>query len=324
MSSVGDWDIPPALQPKAEDYGFDLNAALASVVGIRTHAHPDAFTADTLGDERHGNGVLIPGGLVLTVGYLIVEAETIWLSFSDGSSVQGHTLGYDQQTGFAIVQPLARIDLRTLEIGNSDDARVEDRIILGAPGGQAHSISGHIMARQEFAGYWEYVLDDAIFTAPSHPHWGGAPLIDAKGKLIGLGSLQLQSTSQEGEELPINMSIPINLLTPILDDLKKLGRANRPVRPWLGLYSADIDGEVVVLGLAKDGPAEQAGVDAGDLIVSVAGAEILDLADFYRKVWELGEAGVDVPIAVARAGGISNLNIKSGDRNALLKKPLFH
>lgn len=324
MSSVGDWDVPPALQPRAEDYGYDLDAALASVVGIRTHAHADAFTADTLGDERHGNGVLIPGGLVLTVGYLIVEAETIWLSFSDGSSAQGHTLGYDQQTGFALVQPLARIDLPSLELGDSDTAKVDDRIVLGAPGGHEHSIAGNIVARQEFAGYWEYVLEDAIFSAPAHPHWGGAPLIDSSGKLIGVGSLQLQSTSQEGDDLPINMSIPINLLKPVADDLKKLGRANRPVRPWLGLYSADIDGEVVVLGLANDGPAEQAGVDAGDLVVSVAGQEILDLADFYRKVWQLGDAGVDVPIAVARANGISNLVIKSGDRNTLLKKPLFH
>lgn len=324
MSSVSDWAVPPALQPRAEDYAFDLDEVLASVVGIRTHAHPDAFTADTLGDERHGNGVLIPGGLVLTVGYLVVEAETIWLSFSDGSSAQGHTLGYDQQTGFAIVQPLARIDLPAIEFGDSDTAKVEDRIVLAAPGGHEHSIAGNIVARQEFAGYWEYVLEDAIFTAPAHPHWGGAPLIDTGGKLIGLGSLQLQSTSQDGDEVPINMSIPINPLAPILEDLKKLGRANRPVRPWLGLYSADIEGEVVVLGLARGGPAEQAGVDAGDLIVSVAGEEILDLADFYRKVWRLGDAGVDVPIAVARAEGISNLTIRSGDRNTLLKKPLFH
>jgi len=324
MSSVGDWNVPSSLQPRAEDYTFDLEDALSSVVGIRTHTHADAFTADTLGDERHGSGVLIPGGLVLTVGYLVVEAEAIWLTFSDGSSAQGHTLGYDQQTGFAIVQPLARIELPAFEFGTSSGAAVEDRIVLGAPGGLEHSIAGHIVARQEFAGYWEYVLDDAIFTAPAHPHWGGAPLIDMNGKLIGIGSLQLQSTSGQGEELPINMSIPIDLLHPIIEDLKKMGRANRPVRPWLGLYSADIDGEVVVLGLARNGPAEQANMDAGDIIVSVAGEEILDLADFYRKVWQLGEAGVDVPIAVARADGIANITIKSGDRSALLKKPLFH
>lgn len=324
MSSVADWDIPLAVQPRDEDYGFDLETALASAVGIRTMTAPDAFTAETLGDERLGNGVLIPGGLVLTIGYLVVEAETIWLTFSDGSSAQGHTLGYDQQTGFALVQPLARADLPTLKFGDSNKVRVDDRVIIGAPGGRQHSIAGNVVARQEFAGYWEYVVDDAIFTAPAHPHWGGAPIIDEEGTLVGVGSLQLQAADREGEDLPINMSVPINILKPIFDDLKTLGRAKRPVRPWLGVYSADIEGEVVILGLARGGPAEQAGIDAGDIVVSVAGEEVLDLADFYRKVWNLGNSGVDVPLTVARAEGTRNLVIHSGDRNTLLKKPLIH
>jgi len=148
MSSLGDWAVPPAVQPHAEDYDFDLEAALSSVVGIRTLIPSDAFTAETLGDERHGNGVLLAGGLVLTIGYLIVEAETIWLNFSDGSAVQGHTLGYDQQTGFALVQPLARMNLPHLEIGSSSDAKVDDRVVIGSPGGAERSVAGHIVARQ--------------------------------------------------------------------------------------------------------------------------------------------------------------------------------
>ena len=324
MSSLGDWVVPPAVQPHAEDYDFDLEAALSSVVGIRTMIPSDAFTAETLGDERHGNGVILAGGLVLTIGYLIVEAETIWLNFSDGSAVQGHTLGYDQQTGFALVQPLARMTLPHLEIGSSGDAKVDDRVVIGSPGGAERSVAGHIVARQEFAGYWEYVLEEALFTAPAHPHWGGAPIIDTSGKLIGIGSLQLQATSEAGDDLPLNMGVPIDLLVPILDDMKKLGRADRPVRPWLGVYSADIEGEVVVLGLARSGPAERAGMDAGDIIVSVAGRDILDLADFYRKVWQLGDAGVEVPVTVAREQGPVNLVIKSSDRNTLLKGPSLH
>ncbi len=324
MSSLGDWDVPPSIQPQAEDYAFDLDAALASVVSVRALTPSDAFTADTLGDDRLGNGVLIPGGLVLTIGYLIIEAQTIWLSFSDGSAVQGHTLGYDQQTGFALLQPLARIKLPELQLGNSTKADVDDRVVIGSPGGRERSIAAHIVARQEFAGYWEYVLDNAIFTAPAHPHWGGAPLINAQGKLIGIGSLQLQAADNEGGDLPLNMSVPVDLLKPILDDLKKLGRADRPVRPWLGLYSADIDGEVVVLGLARGGPAEIAGVDPGDIIVSVAGVEVLNLSDFYRKVWQQGNSGVEVPLTVAREQGPVNLVIKSGDRNALLKRPSLH
>ncbi len=324
MSSLGDWDVPPSIQPQAEDYAFDLDAALASVVSVRALTPSDAFTAETLGDNRLGNGVLIPGGLVLTIGYLIVEAQTIWLGFSDGSAVQGHTLGYDQQTGFALLQPLARVKLPELQLGDSTKADIDDRVVIGSPGGRERSIAAHVIARQEFAGYWEYVLEDAIFTAPAHPHWGGAPLINAQGKLIGIGSLQLQAADNEGGDQPLNMSVPVDLLKPILDDLKKLGRADRPVRPWLGLYSADIEGEVVVLGLAPGGPAELAGVDPGDIIVSVAGVEVLNLSDFYRKVWQQGNSGVEVPLTVAREQGPVNLVIKSGDRNALLKSPSLH
>lgn len=324
MSSLGDWEVPAAVQPQPEDYAFDLDEALASVVSVRALTPSDAFTAETLGDERLGNGVLIPGGLVLTIGYLIVEAQTIWLTFSDGSAVQGHVLGYDQQTGFALLQPLARVDLPALKLGDASKAEVDDRVVIGAPGGRERSIAAHIVARQEFAGYWEYVLDNAIFTAPAHPHWGGAPLINSRGELIGIGSLQLQAAGDDGGDLPLNMSVPINLLVPILDDLKKLGRADRPVRPWLGLYSADIEGEVVILGLARGGPAEIAGVDPGDIVVSVAGEDVLDLADFYRKVWKLGDSGVEVPLTVAREQGPVNLIIKSGDRNTLLKSPSLH
>jgi S1-C subfamily serine protease len=324
MSSLGDWDVPPSIQPQAEDYAFDLDAALASVVSVRALTPSDAFTAETLGDNRLGNGVLIPGGLVLTIGYLIVEAQTIWLGFSDGSAVQGHTLGYDQQTGFALLQPLARVKLPELQLGDSTKAGVEERVVIGSPGGRKRSIAAHVVARQEFSGYWEYVLDNAIFTAPAHPHWGGAPLINAQGKLIGIGSLQLQAADNEGGDMPLNMSVPVEILKPILDDLKKLGRADRPVRPWLGLYSADIEGEVVVLGLAPGGPAELAGVDPGDIIVSVAGVEVLNLSDFYRKVWQQGDSGVEVPLTVAREQGPVNLVIKSGDRNALLKSPSLH
>lgn len=324
MSSLGDWDVPLSIQPQQDDYAFDLDVALASVVSVRALTPSDAFTAETLGDDRLGNGVLIPGGLVLTIGYLIVEAQTIWLSFSDGSAVQGHTLGYDQQTGFALVQPLARVKLPELQLGKSTKADIDDRVVIGSPGGRERSIAAHIVARQEFAGYWEYVLEDAIFTAPAHPHWGGAPLINTQGKLIGIGSLQLQAADNEGGDLPLNMSVPVDLLKPILDDLKKLGRADRPVRPWLGLYSADIEGEVVVLGLARGGPAELAGVDPGDIIVSVAGVEVLNLSDFYRKVWQQGNSGVEVPLTVAREQGPVNLVIKSGDRNALLKSPSLH
>ncbi|MFZ0776980.1 MAG: S1C family serine protease, partial [Xanthobacteraceae bacterium] len=187
MPSVSDWKVPSSAQPKADDYSYDLEQALSCVVGLRTIVPPDAFTADTLGTERAGNGVFIRGnGLVLTVGYLITEAETLWITLNDGRSVPGHVLGYDQETGFGLVQALAKLDVPALEIGDSTAASMGERIVVGGFGGRHRSVAARIVAKQEFAGYWEYVLDEAIFTAPAHPNWGGTALIGPAGELLGI------------------------------------------------------------------------------------------------------------------------------------------
>src|SRR5215510_9976432 len=177
MSSIGHWSLPPSLQPKPEDYDYDLEQALNSVVAIRSTIPADAFTAETLGTERAGNGVLIRDGIVLTIGYLITEADAIWLHLSDGRTVPAHALGYDQETGFGLVQALARVDLPLLPIGESGAAQIGDRGVVGGAGGPQRSVAARVADRHEFAGYWEYVLDEAIFTAPSHPNWGGTALI---------------------------------------------------------------------------------------------------------------------------------------------------
>ena len=192
MASLTEWKVPPAIQPRAEDYGFDLERALSAVVGLHSIIPPDAFTADTLGTERAGNGVLIGDGLVLTIGYLITEAETVWLHLGDGRVVEGHALGFDSESGFGLVQALGRLDLEPLPIGSSAAAEPGDRIVLGGVGGRTRSLAGRIAARQEFAGYWEYLLDAALFTYPAHPNWGGTGLISTGGDLIGIGSLQLE------------------------------------------------------------------------------------------------------------------------------------
>src|SRR6185437_15967867 len=200
MPSVSDWKIPASAQPKPEDYGYDLDQALASMVGLRTIVPADAFTAETLGTERAGHGVFIrDNGLVLTIGYLITEAETIWITLSDGRSVPGHVLGYDQETGFGLVQALAKLDVPALEIGQSSETSVGERVVVGGAGGRSRSVAARIVAKQEFAGYWEYVLDEAIFTAPSHPNWGGTALIGPTGDLLGIGSLQLQHVVDKGQ-----------------------------------------------------------------------------------------------------------------------------
>jgi S1-C subfamily serine protease len=254
MASLEDWKLPAALQPKPDDYTYDLDRALSSVVGLSSQVPADAFTAEILGTERAGNGVLIrDDGLVLTIGYLITEAEEVWLTTNTGRVVPGHVLAYDQVTGFGLVQALARLDIPVLPIGDSSRAPVGEHVVVAGAGGRARSIAARIVARQEFAGYWEYLLDEAIFTAPGHPHWGGTALIGSGGELLGIGSLQLQHATPRGGTLPLNMIVPIDLLTPILDDMTRLGRPNRPARPWLGLYASETENKVVVIGLATQG-----------------------------------------------------------------------
>src|SRR5579862_6025628 len=283
MPSVSNWKVPSAVQPKPEDYGYDLDGALSCVVGLHATVPSDAFTADTLGTERAGNGVFIrDNGLVLTIGYLITEAETVWLNLNDGRAVPGHVLGYDQETGFGLVQALAKLDMPALEIGKSAAAAIGERVVVAGAGGRQRSVAARIVAKQEFAGYWEYVLDEAIFTAPAHPNWGGTALIGPAGDLLGIGSLQLQHAVEKGQAQNINMMVPIDLLKPIVDDLMKLGRRNAPPRPWLGLYATEVENRLVIVGLADKGPAKKADLRAGDIVLSVAGKEVRDLASFFR------------------------------------------
>jgi S1-C subfamily serine protease len=325
MPSVSDWKIPSSAQPKAADYGYDLEQALAAMVGLRTIIPADAFTAETLGTERAGHGVFIRrSGLVLTIGYLITEADTIWLNLSDGRSVQAHVLGYDQETGFGLVQALAKLDMPALEIGQSSAASVGERVVVAGAGGRQRSVGARIVAKQEFAGYWEYVLDEAIFTAPAHPNWGGTALIGPAGDLIGVGSLQLQHVVDKGQPQNINMIVPIDLLKPILDDLLKFGRRTGPARPWLGLYATEVENRLVVVGLADRGPAKKADLRTGDIVISVAGTEVRDLAGFFRRIWAQGEAGVEVPITIYRDGETMDVRVKSSARDRFLKGPSLH
>jgi len=325
MPSVSEWKVPAALQPKAGDYGYDLDQVLTSIVGLRSIIPGDAYSAQTLGTERMGNGVLIrDSGLVLTIGYLITEAETIWLHLIDGRTVPGHALAYDQATGFGLVQALARIDLPALPIGQSSAAQVGERVVVGGIGGRQRSVAARIVAKQEFAGYWEYLLDEAIFVAPAHPNWGGTGVINSNGELIGIGSLQLEQSRDGGKNEHLNMIVPIDLLKPILDDMLTIGRPNRPPRPWLGLYATEVEDKVVIVGLADNGPAQKSKLKTGDLVISVGGTEVSNLAGLFRRIWAQGEAGVEVPLLIYRDGKTFEVRIPSSDRTRFLKRPSMH
>jgi S1-C subfamily serine protease len=320
MAEEIDWEIPEPAQPKPEEFAFDLDEALLSVVGVQAAIPEDAFTAQTLGTMRGGSGIVIrESGLVVTIGYLITEAETIWLTTSDGRAIGGHVAAYDQETGFGLIQALGRLGVPALPMGHSAGLEIGAPVVLAA-GGRRQSVSARLIARQEFAGTWEYLLDEALFTAPAHPFWGGAALLGEDGRLVGIGSLHVQQSMPMNAPRDINMVVPIDLLTPILDELLAYGRPHHPPRPWLGLYTAETEGRVAIAGVLPKGPAAAAGIRVGDIIWAVRDEAVNNLADFYRKLWATGSAGVEIPIELVRDGRTVWVRVKSRDRASMLKK----
>lgn len=320
--------IDPALQPIAEDLDYDLKAALRAVYLLRTRAPKDGFTVQSLGEERTGHAVLIDErGLLLTIGYLVVEAESVWLVDADGAAVEGHVLGADNVTGLGLVQMLGRPSVAPLQIGTAEDLEVGDFGVVAGYGGCDQAISIEVVGRREFAGYWEYLIDKAIFTSPPHPFWGGAALIGDDGTLKGIGSLFVQESEPgDGSEPPRegNMIVPIDLLHDIKDDLLNNGQRMTPPRPWLGMFSAEAAGKVVVAGLWNGGPAERAGLEAGDLVLEVAGRPVTGMASMYKLIWAQGPAGATVPLTLFRDRRIIEVEIESANRADFYKKPGMH
>ncbi|MCS6878810.1 MAG: S1C family serine protease [Geminicoccaceae bacterium] len=324
MSDESDWSIPPVLRPRPELCDFDLERALEAVVSLRAQVPEDAFTAPILGTEREGSAVLLEGGrLAVTIGYLVAEAERVWLG-SERGAVEAHLLGYDFVTGFGVLLLLGRLPVAGLALGSGAALRLGDPVILAASGGPSAAVQARLLARHEFAGYWEYLLEEAYFTAPAHPHWGGAGLIGPDGKLVGVGSLLIEAEAGPGRPAAANMVVPTDILVPILDQLVRKGRVDRPPRPWLGLYVVEAGDRLVVSGVAPGGPAHKAGVERGDLVVAVAGRAVVDLADLWRKVWALGEAGIEVPLMLVRNGRRIDRVLRSIDREQMLRRPRLH
>ncbi len=324
MPEGKEWAIPAAARPEPTQLTFDLDRALASIVAVRAEIPGDAFTAGILGTERAGSGVLIgKDGLILTIGYLITEAETIWLTASTGEAVPGHVVGYDQATGFGLIQALGRVRVPVIELGSAAPIRVSEPVIVAGHGGRESALQAEVVGKREFAGYWEYLLDEALFTSPAHPNWGGAACLRMDGRLCGIGSLMIQH-DQDDQGANGNMIVPIDLLEPALDDLLRFGRVNRPARPWLGMYAADTQKHPVVVGLASGGPADDAGVHVGDIVVEVGGHPVRELATMLRRVWAIGPAGAEIPLVVIRDGKPTAVRIRSADRNDFLKQPRLH
>ena len=313
------------------DHIPNFDRLLASVVALRAQVPKEALSASRLGTDRSGSAVAIlapetPPGLFLTVGYLVTDAEAIWLTDHRGRTGPAFALAQDQDTGFALVRAVSASDFDAppLPLGDSDAISVGDVAVVAGAGGRPGAVTGKVVARQPFTGYWEYMLEDALFTAPAHPHWAGTAVLAADGTLVGIGSLKVEQLVEKRTVTDTNMSIPINLLKPALHELLFQGRRSGAARPWLGLHTAEFRGRLLVVDVTDDGPAARAGIKEGDAVAAIGGTPVTELADFYRTLWQLGPAGTAIPLTLRRDGERVDVTVASIDRAMRLRSRRLH
>jgi serine protease Do len=288
---------------------------LSGVVHMKTFINPDGRTAKTLGREREGSAIVIDSnGLMLTIGYLMVEAHAAEVTTNDGREIDANIVGYDHQTGFGLIQAVAPLKVQPLVFGKSAELKERDAVVVAGFGGPANAEPAVVVSKREFAGNWEYLLDQAIFTAPPYPAWSGAALLNHEGKLVGVGSLIVGDATGRGGRVQGNMFVPTDLLPPILADLIVSGRAAGPGRPWLGLQADEMRGHLFVSGVTSDGPADHAGLKRGDVILGVNGEPVNHLPDFYRKLYAAGDAGTAIPLDVIKDNEKQRIEVKSINR----------
>ncbi len=320
--------IDPGLVPATPiDPGqvpFPLQDVASAVVGLRTEIPSEAHTAELLGTEREGSAVVIDEtGLVVTIGYLLLESRAIEIEMADGDWTMATFVGYDFETGFGLARATANLGVDPVQMASSDSIKTGQKVVLAGNGGVENAIQAEVSDRREFAGYWEYLIDDAIFTMPFYPNWSGAALLDMEGRLAGIGSLFVEDATADtgGKSAQGNMFVPIDLLRPLLQDLVREGRIPRRPRPWLGMFTMSTPAELVVTHLTIGGPADRAGIKPGDVILRVGGHNISGLSDLYRKLWALGDAGIDVSLTIIRESAGVELIVKSGNRYDYFKTP---
>jgi S1-C subfamily serine protease len=292
-----------------------LAELLSGVVHMKTFINPDGRTTESLGREREGSAIVIDSnGLILTIGYLMVEAHSAEVVTNDGQDVPANIVGYDHQTGFGLLQAIVPLKVQPLVFGRSAELKERDAVVVAGSGGSANAAPAVVVAKREFAGNWEYLLDEAIFTAPPHSAWSGAALLNHEGKLVGVGSLIVGDATGKGDGMPGNMFVPTDLLPPILADLIVNGRAAGTGRPWLGITTDEMHGHLIVSAVTHDGPADRAGLKRGDLILGVGGDPVNHLPDFYRKLYAQGDAGTVIPLDVFKDNEKQRVEIKSINR----------
>lgn len=287
---------------------------LNAVVEIRSAVPGDARTAESLGTARVGGGVLIDaGGLILTIGYLVMESDEIWVTDAAANRVPAEMVAYDHETGFGLIRALGTLEAAPATLGSADGLAEGETLLAAGPGFARSTV---LVGVRPFAGGWEYLLESALYTSPPIPNFGGAALFSTDGRLIGVGSLILRDV---GKGLPGNLYVPVDLLPPILGDLLAFGRSTAPAKPWIGLYPNEVDGALVVGRVAKGGPAQTAGIGPGDVILGIGGEPVNEMEQLWRKVRALGPAGVDVPLKVLSGSGVRDVTLTSRDRRSWLK-----
>jgi len=294
--------------------GADAGETLSAVVRVRTKILSNARSAATLGTQREGSGVLVHEGYVATIGYLVIEAESIEVTGAEGKSVPASLAAYDHASGFGLLKLLAPLGGKPLPLGNSEAAAERQPALVVAYGGDDGVKVVHVVSRRPFFGSWEYMLEAAIFTYPPVMNWSGASLISSKGELLGLGSLIVADSAGAGTQSPGNMFVPAELLQSILGDLIARGKSASPARPWLGVNTEEMRGRLFVTRVSPEGPADKAGLRSGDILIGVGSDEVSSLAEFYRKVWALGAAGVEVPLRVLQGVQVKDVTVRSIDR----------
>lgn len=297
-----------------------LDDLLSTVVRIKTWINHDARTIDNLGREREGTGIFIDeNGLVLTIGYLVVEAHAAEVTTLDGRELPATVVGYDHESGFGLLRTLEPVKVKAMALGRSAGLKKSDPVLVASYGGRNMLAPARVVAKREFAGGWEYLLDEAIFTAPPHPEWSGAALISRDGKLVGVGSLILRDVANGNQPMAGNMFVPVDRLQPILSDLLADGKPSSPPRPWLGMTTEEVSGRLLVSNVTPGGPAEKAGLKRGDVIAGVNGVAAKSLPELYRQIWARGSAGVVVPLDVMQDKTVRRIDIPSMNRLDHLK-----
>ena len=301
---------------------LSADALMSAIVGLKITVPGDARTAKTLGTDRTGSGIVIDEkGLVLTIGFLLLEADEIEITTSAGKTLPAVPVAYSGETGFGLLRIQGDPGTTPLQLGNSDAVGEGQPVLVAGYGGVSAIRPAFVTDRREFAGPWEYLVDKAIFTTPPHAGFGGAGLVGEDGRLVGIGYLLVGNASGGDTPVPGNMFVPINLLKPILPELVAQGRTAGPTRPWLGLYSSETRGRLFVDRVATDGPAENAGLRPGDIVLGIGGEPVSSMAEFYRKVWAQGPAGSSIPLTVLKGLQVKEVAVTSIDRTKWFKPP---